>query len=82
MIPIQAVIGSVVSIAFYSLMLYGIYKIFQISTEISEMKDLLRDIKRNTEEIPPAGPARPQSHEDFMRTLADEAARVPDEIIG
>ena len=78
----QAVVDGLVSILVYALILFGVYKIYLISNEVSEIKELLRDIKRNTEEIPAAGATGSDSHEALMRTLAAEPARVPDQVIG
>lgn len=47
---IQAVIGGVISIVVYGMLLFGVYKLFTISNDLAEIKDLL---KKNLQE--PAG---------------------------
>lgn len=51
--PIPMVISTLFSIVLYSLMIFGVYKIFQISVDVNEMRDLLRDIRRNTQDLAP-----------------------------
>ena len=71
----QAMVSSVVALVAYAVVLAGVYKVFQMAGELSEIKDLLRDIKRNTQDplvpdrAPPVAPAVPQSHEDLLRAL-------------
>lgn len=60
MAPLQVVVSGIVTIVVYSLILAGVFKLFQIGTNLSEIKDLLQDLKRNTQDfaltnsIPPA----------------------------
>jgi hypothetical protein len=73
---IQTVVSSGVTIVVYAVILAGVYKLFQIATDVNEMKDLLRDIKRNTQEIPsphPEGTHVSRSPEDVLRTLSAES---------
>jgi hypothetical protein len=68
--PTQLVISGIISLIVYSMVLFAIYKIFQISTDVSEMKSLLRDIRRNTEEVTRAAPPpQPQSAEALVRAV-------------
>ena len=39
---IQAVIGGVISIVIYGMLLFGVYKLFVISNDLAEIKDLLK----------------------------------------
>jgi hypothetical protein len=48
--PIQAVLGTLVSTVIYAVILTGVVKLFQIATDLREVKDLLHDIKRNTQD--------------------------------
>jgi hypothetical protein len=52
---LQFVISGVFTIIGYGMVLFAVYKIFQISTEVTEIKSLLQDIKRNTSSAPPVG---------------------------
>jgi hypothetical protein len=47
-------IGSVLNAVMYCVFFAAVYKLFQIVTELGEVKDLLRDIRRNTNPDPPA----------------------------
>jgi hypothetical protein len=68
-----AFLGEVFSIIGFLVILAGVYKIFQMSTDLRETKELLRDIKRNTQDFPahrPAGDASgPISPEDLVRAV-------------
>ena len=66
----QVMIGGVISIVFYSVVLGGLYKLFQISSDLGEIKDLLKDIRRNTELAPPPGLASRESSESLMRAVS------------
>ena len=72
----QFMVGGVISIVFYSVVLSGLYKVFQISTELGEIKELLKDIRRNTENASPVAPALRESPESLMRAVS--AARYED----
>jgi hypothetical protein len=66
----QVMIGGIISIVFYSVVLGGLYKIFQISSELGEIKEVLKDIRRNTEDVSPAAlSARQASPEHLMRAV-------------
>lgn len=51
---LQAIMGGMVSLVVYGMILAGVYKVFKISTDLTEIKDLLRDIKRAAEADTPA----------------------------
>jgi type II secretory pathway component PulM len=51
-----AALSTVASLIFFTLVATCAYKAFQIATTLSEMKDLLADIKRNTNDHTPAVP--------------------------
>ena len=72
---IQEIFSSIVTLTICALIFAGIYKVFQISTDLGEIKDLLRDIRRNTDEsLTPLACARPsQSPEDSLRALSNQS---------
>ena len=69
-----AFLGEVFSIIAFLLLLAGVYKVFQMSTDLREIKELLRDIKRNTQQVfpsrAPGGDAPgPISPEELVRAV-------------
>ena len=64
-------VSSTVAMVAYAVLLAGVYKVFKIAGDLNEIKDLLRDIRRNTQDpLHSAGPASaPQSHEELLRAL-------------
>lgn len=50
----QIVIGTLAPAVAYGIMLAGVFKLFQIATYLGEVKELLQDIKRNTQDVPPS----------------------------
>lgn len=76
MAPMQLVISGVLTLIIYGLGLFAVYRVFQISNDVSEIKNLLREIKRNNLEAPAAVPAAaplatpvPQSAEALVRAV-------------
>ena len=72
----QEIVSGLLTLLVYSLMFAGVYKVFQIATDMGEIKELLRDIRRNSDHAP-AIPARAQAHpsqspEDLMRALREQ----------
>ena len=53
MFPIQALFTSLVTIMVYGIIIAAVFKLFQIGKDLGEIKDLLQDIKRNTQDVPP-----------------------------
>jgi len=47
------VFGGAVTLIVYGMIMFGVYKLYQISTDVGEIKDLLRDIKSNTDHVAP-----------------------------
>jgi hypothetical protein len=74
---VQLIVNGLVSVVAYGLLALGIFKIYTIANEVSEIKDLLRDIKRNTEDVPPAG-ARTQSTEALLRAVNAASEPLPE----
>jgi hypothetical protein len=58
--PLQLIISGLLTLIVYGLALFAVYRIFQISNDVSEIKELLRGIKRNTEDGAAPVPAVPQ----------------------
>ena len=46
--PMQAVMQGVITIFFYAMVIAAVWKLFQMAGDLSEMKTLLSDIRRNT----------------------------------
>jgi hypothetical protein len=67
----QVMIGGVLSIVFYSVVLAGLYKVFQITSELGEIKELLKDIKRNSESAPLL--MAPHAPDALMRAVNHES---------
>jgi hypothetical protein len=73
----QEAISGVMSIIVYAVIVFAVVKIYAISVEVSEIKELLRDIKRNTEDrLPPAFAAQAVSPESLVRAV--HASSYPD----
>jgi hypothetical protein len=68
---LQAALGSIVSITAFALLVAGVLKTFQIATDLGEIKDLLRDIKRNTQDYsaPASKPVSAMDPEEVLRAL-------------
>jgi hypothetical protein len=50
--PMQAIMSGVITIMFYAMVIAAVWKLFLMAGDLSEIKTLLADIRRNT-----AGPA-------------------------
>ncbi len=72
----QIVVNGLVSVIAYALLAFGIFKIYSISTDVSEIKDLLRDIKRNTEDASVTPAARIPSTEALLRAVSAAATKT------
>src|SRR5258706_11397715 len=86
----QFALSGIVTIIVYGLILGALYKLFQIHSVLSEVKELLSDIKRNTSgdayappklgAIPPQFAAAYESPDELIRALSaeqDEARPLP-----
>jgi hypothetical protein len=75
---IGSALSGLASIFFFVLVAAGAVKVFQIASTLSEIKDLLADIKRNTAGPAPAGPfssaqiASTESAESLLRAVSAE----------
>jgi hypothetical protein len=72
----QIVVNGLVSVVAYALLAFGIFKIYSISSDVSEIKDLLRDIKRNTEDVSLTPGARVPSTEAQLRAVSAAASQT------
>ena len=50
-------LSSAMSIAILACIVAGVMKVFQMSSDLRELKDILHDIKRNTQVVTPVAPA-------------------------
>ena len=73
--PLQLIINVALTMVVYGLALFAIYRIVQISNDVSEIKELVRRIERSIEDAPaPAPPPRveaqpSQSAEAMVRAV-------------
>ena len=89
--PMQAILSGVMTIFFYAMVVALVWKVFQISTDLSEMKALLKEIRENpatpavkpvTAVIPSpappvlAGPISLASAEALLREVAAESSSL------
>jgi hypothetical protein len=72
LLPIQALFTSVVTIVVYGIIVAAVFKLFQIGKDLSEIKDVLQDIKRNTHDLPP--PASFSAGAESYSTASPNAA--------
>lgn len=79
--PGQLLISGVMSILVYAVIAFAVYKIFGIAADLTEIKDVLKEIKRNTEDqSPEAFAARhpiAQSQANLMRAVSTASYQVP-----
>jgi hypothetical protein len=64
-----AFLGEVFSIIAVLIICSGVYKLFQMSGDLREVKELLQDIKRNTHTVAPARPSGPMTPEELVRAV-------------
>jgi hypothetical protein len=83
----QAIVSSVMSIFFYAMVIAGLWKLFQVATDLGEIKNLLTEMRREaakpvervpspTVPTPPpvlAGPISLESAEALLREVAEES---------
>ena len=68
---LQIAVSEIVSIVGFTLLLFGAIKAYQIKAELTEIKDLLGDIKRNTTDY--SGQAPYQTPDQVLRSLDDKS---------
>jgi hypothetical protein len=57
---IETVLSGAMMLVTYALIIFAAYKVFQIGTDVAEMKQLLKDIRRNTSTPDAASGSAPQ----------------------
>ena len=72
--PMQLVISGILTLIVYSMALFAVYRIFQMSNDVSEIKELLRQLKNHAQDFPPVsaprlGEAAPDSAEALVRAV-------------
>ena len=76
---LQFVIGNLVSVAAFGLLMAGVLKMFRMSSDLNEIKDLLKDIKHDGRGLAPQPAAYSESaHESpvaLFRAVNAEAQR-------
>jgi hypothetical protein len=76
--PMQAIMSGVITIFFYAMVIAAVWKLFLMAGDLSEIKTILSDIRRNTASPAPADPvaAAPpmslESAEALLREIAPE----------
>jgi hypothetical protein len=72
---LRALVGDTLSFAAYAALFAGVYKLFQVSTALDEIKELLTSQRRNDFLAQgPAAPAVASGHVLSSDALSDEAA--------
>ena len=74
--PLQVVFSGVVTLFFYAMILTGVYKLFRIHSELSEMKKMVTELKIQSDSLTVISAA--QSSENLMRAVhSDPYADTP-----
>jgi len=70
---LSAFLGEVFSILAFMMIAAGVYKLFQVSSDLRDIKGLLGEIKRNTYSLAPAtqdaGPSGKMTPEELVRAV-------------
>jgi hypothetical protein len=66
---IQLILNGAFSLMMYGVIVYAVYRIFRMSSELAEVKELLQEIKRNTQDLAPGPVMHGNSPEDLMRAV-------------
>jgi hypothetical protein len=72
---LQAIIGEMITLVAILAILGGVMKLFQIATSLTEIKDLLTEIRRNTRDYSSAGDsaAQPYPSESPLHATGSES---------
>jgi hypothetical protein len=71
----QSFLGDIASLVMFALLIAGTMKVFQMASDMREIKDVLSDIRRNTQRVSApaasqaAGPASPMTPEELVRAV-------------
>jgi hypothetical protein len=75
----QAILSGVISIFFYAMIIAAVWKLFQVASDLGEIKNLLIEMRR-AKPIPPpiasTGPISLESAEALLREVAAESQAV------
>ncbi len=72
-------IGALISMVAYGLIIFTGYRVFLLSNDIAEMKEMLRDIRRNTDANASVAPSSPEA---LVRAVNTASYAALDEAIG
>jgi len=76
----DTVLNVVLSLTAYAAVMAGVLKLFQIGTDLGEIKDLLRDIKSNTNDSMSPAISTPESPEHLLRAVSAESYPEPSSV--
>jgi hypothetical protein len=84
LLSLGPIISGLITVVTYSLLMLSIFKIFQIGTDVKEMKELLKDLRRNApldqaRQAPAVSP--PASPEELVRAVHAASYEEIDEAI-
>jgi hypothetical protein len=71
---LEVMLNQIFGLVSFALMAAGVWKAFQIANDLAEMKDILRDISRNTRDYSIAPPARSESPVALVQAVNAEAS--------
>lgn len=77
----QAFIGDIVSLIMFALVVAGVMKVFQIAGDLREMKDFLRDLKRNAAQVPAPLAAAAPAASPVEGTVSLRPTMTPEELV-
>ena len=75
----RSLFGEILAIAGYAVLFAAVYKLFQISTDLGEIKDLLKGQRRNNELLVHAQPGNDGADEyarNLLRAVSAESHRT------
>jgi hypothetical protein len=67
--------SGLVTVVLYVVILAGVYKLFQVASDLSEIKDVLQDIRRNTHDV--IAPGSVHAPEALLRAVNAESYPPP-----
>jgi hypothetical protein len=77
------VLSGLVSLVLYTVVMVSVYKVFQIAGDMNEIKELLKDIRRNTDTqaLPEPAASVPNSMPSLVRAVNSASySEVPSEV--
>lgn len=73
---VSDLLGVGTSLVMFFLVVAGVMKLFQLATDVRELKDVLQDIRRNMKHPAPAPPALPEGF-----AVPTPGAPTPEELV-